>query len=562
MKPILVTVVALVISSNLFAALYDLAPDSKFTSIYSDREQMVFEPGEKGTFWIKKKIEVQAPEMELVLVGMFPYRSNIVELKQFGEMYYFKTPELNEDNLDFVIQMRLIPSETLNVLKHQQIDNAGVLHKDAIFNNAIFENSEMIEEIKIDLTVNLPIVEKVIRLEGNIFHTCALFESHRLKCWGGNDSGQLGLGDLENRGDDETLVNLPFVELDGAVVDFSVGLHHTCALLDGNNVRCWGSNESGELGLETNENVMLPLSVEPLYFDTPIISITSGVSHNCLLFADGGMKCWGNNEAGQLGLGHTNNYGDDDGESISDLDYLPIGENVIEVTAHDYMTCALTETGNMKCWGYNYFGQLGLGHTEHIGDSEPIDDLDFVNFGDGILVKKVIAGLYHTCAILENDDLKCWGLNKDGQLGLGHAQDMGGNEQPFEIDAVSVGSMITEIDLGSRITCITNEIGQLKCWGAGAFGRLGTGDTDNIGDDRLPSDVGFIDLEEPVVTFVSGGSHVCALLESGKVKCFGSNNIGQLGLGHTDNMGDDEPVSEIPFLNFGGRKFSLLRREV
>ncbi len=545
MKKILITLVALIVSSNVFATLYDLTPENRFLSIFSDREEMIFEPGEKGTFWIKKKIEVQTAGMEMIVVGMFPSRSNIIELKQFGELYYFKTPEFNEDNLDFVVQIRLIASKTLNVLKQQQIDNAGVLHKDAIYNNAIFENSEMIEEVKIDLSVN-----QVIRLEGNVYHTCALFKSHRLKCWGLNDSGQLGLGDLDSRGDVETLENLPFVELGGDVVDFSVGLHHTCALLDDNTVRCWGSNQSGQLGLETNENMILPLSVEPLYFDTPIISITSGDSHNCLLFEDGGMKCWGNNEAGQLGLGHANNYGDEEGESISDLDYLPIGENVIEVSTHDYMTCVRTVSARMKCWGYNYHGQLGQGHTDDIGATEPIDGLEFINFGAGVLVKKVIAGYCHTCAILENDDLKCWGLNGDGQLGLGHAQDMGGNEQPFEIDPVSVGSMITEIDLGSRITCITNEIGQLKCWGAGSAGRLGTGDTDNIGDDRLPSDVGFIDLEEPVVTFVSRGGHVCALLESGKVKCFGLNHVGQLGLGHTEHMGDDEAVSEIPFLNF------------
>lgn len=212
-------------------------------------------------------------------------------------------------------------------------------------------------------------------------HGCALLESGALKCWGLNESGQLGLGDLASRGNapGEMGDNLPAVDLGagGRATAVACGGLHTCALLDGGAVKCWGLNEHGQLGIgDTRPRGGHPadsgdgLLEVALGHDRSARAIASGYAHSCALLDDGAIKCWGENDYGQLGLGDTEHRGDDPGEMGNLLSAVDLGSarGVVQIALGWYHSCALLDDGTVKCWGDNSFGQLGRGDVQSRGD--------------------------------------------------------------------------------------------------------------------------------------------------------------------------------------------------
>ncbi len=179
-----------------------------------------------------------------------------------------------------------------------------------------------------------------------------------MKCFGNNVYGQLGLGDSLDRGDDrnEMGYNLPFVDLEG-IISVRIGLYHTCALLENSKIKCFGSNEYGQLGLGDrlnrgdNENEMsINLPFADLGTDRPVISIAAGGYHNCVLFDNHRIKCFGWNMFGQLGLEDTNNREDNMGEMGTMLEYVDVGNDmlVVAVGAGSRHTCVLLDNYKMK----------------------------------------------------------------------------------------------------------------------------------------------------------------------------------------------------------------------
>ncbi|MEX1100187.1 MAG: hypothetical protein WEB87_07165, partial [Bacteriovoracaceae bacterium] len=185
------------------------------------------------------------------------------------------------------------------------------------------------------------------------FHSCAILIDGKAKCWGRNNAGQLGYGHVENIGENGTIENVPVLNLSKKIKDMAAGLYHTCAVLE-----------------------------------------------------DGKVKCWGINHRGQLGQGHTDNLGDD--EDISSISAIPLAEPAIKIYAGTSYNCALLESKNIQCWGENSFGQLGYGHTKHIGDDETLDTLSYVNVGSEVVQIDISTMSSHTCAALSSGDLKCW----------------------------------------------------------------------------------------------------------------------------------------------------------
>ena len=156
---------------------------------------------------------------------------------------------------------------------------------------------------------------------------------------------------------------------------------------------------------------------------------------SCAILNDGSIKCWGHNYYGALGLGDTQNRGDDPGEMGDNLPAVDLGagKTAIAIGAGVFHTCALLSDNRVKCWGGNDFGQLGLGDTLHRGDNpgEMGDNLPAVDLGPGITPLAIAAGTYGTCALLNGGRAKCWGDNSAGQLGLGDTNARGDN--PFEM---------------------------------------------------------------------------------------------------------------------------------
>jgi alpha-tubulin suppressor-like RCC1 family protein len=278
-------------------------------------------------------------------------------------------------------------------------------------------------------------------------HTCALLSDGSVKCWGHNDYGTLGLGDTSWRGHSpETMGdNLPAVDLGAGETASAIaaGSRHTCALLSSGGVKCWGFNNFGQLGL--GDTISRGDGAGEMGDDLPVVdlgepavALSLGTYHSCALLIGGGVKCWGNNDFGQLGLGDTASRGDDANEMGNSLPAVDVstGWNAVSIAAGSRHTCALLIDGSVKCWGNNDFGQLGLGDTDSRGDDvyEMGDYLSPVFLGAGRSSTGITTKGEHSCTLLTDGSVRCWGYNHFGQLGLGdstqrgdHADELGDN---------------------------------------------------------------------------------------------------------------------------------------
>lgn len=353
-------------------------------------------------------------------------------------------------------------------------------------------------------TVDLNTVQPVVGLAAGTDYTCALLPYGQIKCWGSSSYGQLGLGDTKVRGDDlnEMGVWLPVVDFGTAqsVVMIAAGGSHLCALLNSGAVKCWGNNTYGQLGLgDKNPRGDNPGemgdNLPPLHLGIfPVASITAGLAHTCALSTDGRVKCWGRNNCGQLGQGHTNSYGDDSNDLLDMLPNVALGSGLrADAISSGYAhTCALLDNGRVKCWGHNEYGQLGGNDTANRGDhlNEMSDELPFVPLAPDDPVFELAAGGNHTCVLLkESGNVRCWGANNYGQQGDANA------DQGLVVHTADLGTerRAVHISAGSNHTCAIMDDRSLKCWGNNMYGQLGLGDDNRRGDnpnemgDSLPS---------------------------------------------------------------------------
>eukprot|EP00959_Pyramimonas_sp_CCMP1952_P389458 8160811-Pyramimonas_sp.AAC.1 len=268
----------------------------------------------------------------------------------------------------------------------------------------------------------------VLALVAGVAHTCAVLDNARAKCWGLNNNGQLGLGDTDSRGDapGEMGDALPYVDVGAGrtVVALTAGVAHTCAVLDNARIKCWGLNSYGQLGLGDDNDrgdaageMGDALPYVELGAGRTVVALAAGRVHTCAVLDNARAKCWGSNAHGRLGTGDTAHRG----RAIRDMgDALPYadvgaGRTVVALVtgaAADH-TCALLDNARAKCWGNNAFGQLGLANATHRGgaESEMGDALPYVDVGLGRLVASLAAGEGQTCAVLDNARAKCWGDN-------------------------------------------------------------------------------------------------------------------------------------------------------
>jgi alpha-tubulin suppressor-like RCC1 family protein len=239
---------------------------------------------------------------------------------------------------------------------------------------------------------------KVIVAGGS--HTCAIVDNASVKCWGENSYGQLGLGDLNNRGDepDEMGDYLPAVDLGSeTATSITTGTGYTCVLLDDNsteplsNVKCWGRGNYGQLGNKKTLPINSTPSTNAINLGTGITgvatarkatAIAAGNFHTCAILDNSSIKCWGFNASGQLGQGDTSTVwrASDLGDSLLAVD-LGAGRTARAIATGDNQTCAILDDASIKCWGSNTAGQLGLGNTSNRGDnsSEMGDNLPVIS---------------------------------------------------------------------------------------------------------------------------------------------------------------------------------------
>jgi alpha-tubulin suppressor-like RCC1 family protein len=265
--------------------------------------------------------------------------------------------------------------------------------------------------------------EKALAISAKSYSTCALLASKAVRCWGPNSSGELGLGNTQPLSETKTPDLVGAVALGASAQAVAVGGGHSCALLANGTVKCWGMGFFGQLGLSSSANIgdnELPSAsgnagLVPFPNGRTAVSISLGQVHSCALMDNGFVECWGDNSDGALGLLHFDNIGDD--ESPGAWGQTLVGTAVSSVVSGDFDTCALyAADGALRCWGYNAYGQLGQSDVVH--KSVP-SQLSAVAFGGGLTAKVVAGGTNHTCALLSDGQVRCWGHNGKGQLGFG-----------------------------------------------------------------------------------------------------------------------------------------------
>ncbi len=392
-------------------------------------------------------------------------------------------------------------------------------------------------------------------------HTCVVLTDETVRCWGYGAHGALGYGNTNWVGDDETPGSVGPVDIGVGrkAVAIATGNEHTCALLDNGSVGCWGSGEHGALGHGDTKTIgddETPASVGPVDLGAgrKAVAITAGVAFTCALLDNGRVRCWGYGADGQLGYGATNDIGDDETPgSVGPID-LGAGRKAVAISAGDLHACAILDNGRVRCWGFNQYGQLGNGSTSNVGDNETPGSVAPVALGAGRKALAISAGAYHTCALLDNGRVRCWGSGSHGQVGYGNTDTIGDDETPDSAGYVDLGAgrRALAISAGGYDTCALLDGGAVRCWGEGDGGELGYGNRNSIGEDETPGGFGPVDLIRPAVAISVGPVHACAVLDNGRIRCWGHGLEGQLGYGNTDTVGDNEtPASVRPVLAGG-----------
>ncbi|MFA5302970.1 MAG: archaellin/type IV pilin N-terminal domain-containing protein [Candidatus Nanoarchaeia archaeon] len=295
----------------------------------------------------------------------------------------------------------------------------------------------------------------------------------------------------------------------GEMIDswsITTGTYYSCGITVDGTLKCWGDNNFGKLGIGNTSSMDSPVPV----LDTDnYIAVSAATVHTCGITVDGTLKCWGNNSFGQLGIGNTTEMHSP--INVSDTD------KYIEISSGESHTCGITADGTLKCWGSNDYGELGNGiYGGIISTPAAVPDSD--------KYVKVAAAMDYTCAITTNGTLKCWGLNFNGQLGIGNTTQM---LLPIEVldsdNYVSVSASVTH-------TCGITADGTAKCWGSNGNGQLGIGNTT-----QMLSPIEVLDSDN-YVSVSAGAYYSCAINNGSTIKCWGSNGNGQLGIGNTTEM--------------------------
>ena len=382
-----------------------------------------------------------------------------------------------------------------------------------------------------------------LKVSAGGLHSCAITNNRQVKCWGANSSGQVGDGTMTMR-PSPTAVDL-------SLVDISAGNAHTCGILVDGSAKCWGSNSDGQLGTSAS----MPSASSPVAVSLPgntyVKQISAGFKHTCVLTDGEDVLCWGNNDSGQLGndttdaksvptkviglqpsaavgsvgssvitdnsatvtstFNHTDSvthrtltYGTDE-QMAQDTEQIDLGHfgPIQMVATGSHHSCFVLIDGHVKCWGRNDHGGVGDATTED--KSTPVDVL-------GLLApaRVVAVGTGHSCAVLANGELWCWGDNSSGQLGNSTSIS---TSQPTQGDVDDVIDVVA----GDDFTCALHVDGQLSCWGSNSQNQLA-----RAGGATPSPEAVTIDDTYTVTSVSAHAKSICAVLSNSTVKCWGN----------------------------------------
>jgi alpha-tubulin suppressor-like RCC1 family protein len=345
-------------------------------------------------------------------------------------------------------------------------------------------------------------------------HTCGILENGSAMCWGRDTYGQLGDGgEATTNTRPNTYVDAPN---DVTVSQIFTGPYRTCAILSNDVTNCWGFNEDGQSGDESTNTYKSPTNEVNFPEGRVAKSMGMGNKHTCAILDNDQLACWGADQHGALGNGDSNSEDQYSPVIIS----TPADRTTVKIDAGVSHTCILMDDGGIMCWGRDNVGQLGNGESSPTTFAPESD----VILPEGRVATDFSVGNEHSCAILDNDSVVCWGMNNYGQLGDNSTT----NAKTPTFVHLPNGSKATRISSGSGHTCATIENGSLYCWGHNKNSRLGIGTSGGVR--TIPT---FVSANQSIVKISASAEHTCVLSENGSISCWGRNNYGQLGLGHT-----------------------------
>ena len=368
----------------------------------------------------------------------------------------------------------------------------------------------------------------IVQISTGYPDTCALLSDGTAWCWGGGLVGALGNGDFESSYVPVTVLDERGQEPLQGITQIAVGQNFVCALLDSTEVRCWGYGNNGQLGNGGRANSALPVAVSNpagtgLLTGVTQISAGTGSGHACARLSSGELRCWGNNFIGQIGSGGTT----DRLRPTTVRNSTNTGPltGVAEVAAGQSHTCARLTDGTARCWGE------GQGNGDGSTANRPLPVVVSNPAGTGPLGNIVqIAAGRHACALLASGTARCWGANYGGQLGTGTR-----NQALRPVTVSNPGgtgplSGVVHLETGEGHTCAMKNNGQDLCWGYNNHGQVGDGST----TDRLrpvgvanPSGSRFM---IGATGIDGGGYHSCAVVNA-TIRCWGFNEAGEVGDG-------------------------------
>ena len=399
---------------------------------------------------------------------------------------------------------------------------------------------------------------------GSFAFTMALRSDGTVWAWGINDFGELGVAPSASRNScvlqavntpcSKTAVQIPGLT---GITQIASGNGHACALTGAGAVMCWGLNETGQLGLGTADAMPHPVAMA-VTLRAPARHIAAGSFHTCAVLTDDSVWCWGANNFGQLAQPTTpgpDTCTDGGGDMVA-CSRRPIAvaglTMVRQLALGRFHSCALRMGGAVSCWGLNDSGQLGLGMVDDLPHTTPAA-LAITN------VRQISATAgSHTCAVSDDGTARCWGWNDLAQLGVAIAASqtcMSGGatfqcaSSPAVVDMISG---VAQISTGRGHSCATTTDGRVLCWGRNDDGQAGT-DSSPVGRcSFVPDTFNCVRVAAPVMgttmsaAVVTGEFHSCALHTDGSARCWGRNDFGQLGDDTTMARHDAVRVMNLP----------------
>lgn len=375
-------------------------------------------------------------------------------------------------------------------------------------------------------------------------HFCARMNDGTVRCWGDDTKGSLGRGEASSSPDagaDGGWLVSRVAELQG-VLQLSAGGTTTCAVVTDGSVRCWGGNDRGQLGLDTNDPVIdtdRHPTPSPVALPGAAKRVDVGPASACALLANGELWCWGESSHGQLARPPSTAGGVPAKAAAGEL-------GIVAIAVGSYTGLALTQSGDVLSWGamHDPEGSLAGRASSLVIDPRPfaigLGAVDRLEAGPTTKIhppappRWLPRGIGHACAIVAGD-LFCWGDSLKGALGMGIPELVA---EPRRTELESTTAWAQQIAIGGDLTCVRLTDGSVECAGDNSFGALGR-------DPAHPYATYFgraVGFDEHAVKVAAATHTVCALVRDGSVHCWGSNGRGELGQGTIDADPHASPV--------------------